>query len=340
VKFLITGSAGFIGFHLTRRLLNDGHSVVGLDAFTPYYDPQLKSRRQAILETFDTFAPVMVRLEDEAALRKAGEAAAPDIIIHMAAQAGVRYSAENPRAYLDANVTGSWNVLELAQRLRPRHLLLASTSSVYGASDQVPFRESDPVREPLSLYAATKLAMEALAFSASHLDGVATTVLRFFTVYGPWGRPDMALFRFTDAILHDRPIEVYGHGQMRRDFTYVDDAVEAVVRLIGVVPDEPSRIQAPGVVDTLSKSAPFRTVNIGGGRPVDLLDFIAAIERTLGKTSSRKMLPMQAGDVPLTCADTQLLEALTGYRPETPIEAGIRAFVGWYRDNIPEPMNP
>jgi UDP-glucuronate 4-epimerase len=340
VRFLVTGHAGFIGFHLARRLLENGHQVTGFDAFTPYYDVTLKQRRQAILVSYRNFRPVMAGLEDEAALRKAGEEAAPDIIVHMAAQAGVRYSAENPRAYLDANVTGSWNVLELAQRLRPRHLLLASTSSVYGASDRIPFRESDPVREPLSLYAATKLAMEALAFSTSHLHGLPTTVLRFFTVYGPWGRPDMALFKFTDAIQHDRPIEVYGHGQMQRDFTYVDDAVEAVVRLIDIAPAEQNRVQTPDNVDTLSMSAPHRVVNIGGGQPVNLLEFIAALERTLGKTAKRKMLPLQAGDVPLTFADTRLLEALTGYRPGTPVETGIRAFVDWYRANVPKTTNP
>ena len=212
MRFLVTGHAGFIGFHLARRLLENGHQVTGFDAFTPYYDVTLKQRRQAVLVSYRNFRPVMAGLEDEAALRKAGEEAAPDIIVHMAAQAGVRYSAENPRAYLDANVTGSWNVLELAQRLRPRHLLLASTSSVYGASDRIPFRESDPVREPLSLYAATKLAMEALAFSTSHLHGLPTTVLRFFTVYGPWGRPDMALFLFTKNILEGKPIDVFNNG--------------------------------------------------------------------------------------------------------------------------------
>jgi UDP-glucuronate 4-epimerase len=340
VKFLVTGSAGFIGFHLAQRLLNEGHVVTGFDAFTPYYDVSLKRRRQTILERYPRFNSVPAGLEDAPALRSAAMSAEPDVIVHLAAQAGVRYSAENPNAYLHANILGSWNLLEIARVLAPKHLLLASTSSVYGASTRVPFAESNPAAEPLSLYAATKLAMEALGHSQAHLHGIPTTVLRFFTVYGPWGRPDMALFKFIDAILKDRAIQIYGHGRMQRDFTYIDDVIEAVIRLVDIAPAEENRIQMPDVADTLSTTAPYRVVNIGGGRPVDLLEFIGAIERTLGKTAKREMLPMQPGDVPTTFADTRLLEALTGFRPGTTVDSGVRAFADWYRANIPKATIP
>ncbi|WP_026791413.1 NAD-dependent epimerase [Pleomorphomonas oryzae] len=331
MRFLITGTAGFIGFHLARRLLDAAHFVTGFDGMTPYYDVRLKEARHALLERSNGFRAVIGQLENAAALKQAAELAEPEVIIHLAAQAGVRYSLENPKAYVDANLTGSWNVLELAKAYEVKHLMLASTSSVYGANDKVPFAEADKTDEPLTLYAATKKAMEAMAHSYAHLWKIPTTAFRFFTVYGPWGRPDMALFKFVDAIEKGEPIDVYGEGNMRRDFTYVEDLVEAIVRLVPVAPSEDNRVTVDGVVDTLSKQAPFRIVNIGGGQPVGLLDFIAAIEQALGKPAIRNLLPMQKGDVPQTFAAPDLLRALTGYVPDTDVPHGVQNFVEWYR---------
>ncbi len=253
MHYLITGTAGFIGFHLARRLLAAGHSVTGYDGMTPYYDVSLKKQRHAILGQYPQFMPVVAMLEDRAALEAAAQARWPDIIIHLAAQAGVRYSLENPQAYVDSNLTGSWNVLDLARRIRPAHLLMASTSSIYGANDVVPFTETDRADEPLTIYAATKKSMELMAHSYAHLYGVPTTAFRFFTVYGPWGRPDMALFRFTDAIFHNRAIDIYGEGRMSRDFTYIDDLTESVLRLSEISPHEDNRVKSGDVRDTLSR---------------------------------------------------------------------------------------
>jgi UDP-glucuronate 4-epimerase len=336
VKFLITGSAGFIGFHLARRLLAEGHAVLGIDGFTPYYDVGLKRARHARLADFPGFSSAELMLENSASLAAAAEPFAPEVIAHLAAQAGVRYSVENPRAYIDSNLVGAFNVLELARRLQPRHLLWASTSSIYGDSTTAASRETDRAVEPLSLYAATKGAGELISHSYSHLWRLPTTVFRFFTVYGPWGRPDMALFRFAEAISRDAPIEVYNRGEMERDFTYIDDLVEAVRRLIDLPP--PAGAGTSG--DTLSPQAPWRVVNIGGGRPVRLMDFIAAAERALGRKARLNLTPMQAGDVRRTAADPDLLEALTGYRPTTSVEEGVAAFCAWwreYRDAMPEP---
>lgn len=330
MRFLITGTAGFIGFHLARRLLAEGHVVVGYDAMTDYYDRRLKEDRHAILSRSNAFTPVVARLEDEAALRAAGELAEPDVIVHLAAQAGVRYSLENPRAYVDANLIGSFNVLELAKHLKPGHLLLASTSSVYGGNEKMPFSETDRADFPITLYAASKKAMEAMAHSHAHLWNLPTTCFRFFTVYGPWGRPDMALFKFVDAIEKGEAIDVYGEGRMKRDFTYVDDLVEAVVRLVELPPVKGDPIAADGVEDTLSPVAPWRCVNIAGGTSVGLLEFIEAIEAAMGRPALRNLLPMQPGDVRETYADHRLLEALTGYRPATPVHVGVAAFVEWY----------
>lgn len=331
MRFLITGTAGFIGFHLAKRLLDAGHFVTGFDGMTRYYDVRLKEARHALLERSNGFRAVIGQLEDAAALQQAAELAEPEVIVHLAAQAGVRYSLENPKAYVDANLVGSWNVLELAKACEVRHLMLASTSSVYGANDEVPFAEADKTDEPLTLYAATKKAMEAMAHSYAHLWKIPTTAFRFFTVYGPWGRPDMALFKFVDAIEKGEAIDVYGEGNMRRDFTYVEDLVEAIVRLVPVAPSEDNRVIAEGIIDTLSKQGPFRIVNIGGGQPVGLLDFIAAIEQALGKPAVRNLLPMQKGDVPQTYAAPDLLKALTGYVPQTDVPTGVRNFVEWYR---------
>lgn len=329
MRYLITGTAGFIGFHLARRLLDEGHFVVGFDAMTPYYDVALKERRHAILAQSNGFRPVIARLEDRAALDAAAALAEPDVIVHLAAQAGVRYSLENPQAYVDSNLVGSFNVLELARAIQPQHLLLASTSSVYGANAKIPFAELDRADEPLTLYAATKKAMELMAHSYAHLFRVPTTAFRFFTVYGPFGRPDMALFKFVAAILKGEPIDIYGEGRMSRDFTYVDDLVEGIVRLAALPPSEANRVAA---IDTLSHEGPYRTVNIGGGQPVELIRFVETVEAAVGRPALRNMLPMQAGDVPRTFAAPDLIEALTGYKPQTPIKAGVARFVEWYRD--------
>jgi UDP-glucuronate 4-epimerase len=330
MRFLITGTAGFIGFHLAKRLLADGHEVQGVDGMTPYYDVELKKARHAELAKSNHFTAHTLMLEDEARLATVYAAAKPDIVVHLAAQAGVRYSLENPRAYVDSNLVGTFNVLELLRKNPPKHFLLASTSSVYGANETMPFKETDRADFPITLYAATKKASELMAHSYAHLFNIPTTAIRFFTVYGPWGRPDMALFKFVDAILHGRPIEIYGEGNMSRDFTYVEDLVEAMVRLVGVVPSGDTAHQTDAL-DSKSPAAPFRVVNIGRGQPVPLLDFIAAIEAKLGKSAQRKLLPMQPGDVTDTFASADLLEKLTGYRPATPVEAGVSAFVDWYR---------
>lgn len=331
MRFLVTGSAGFIGFHLARRLLSDGHLVVGFDGMTPYYDVSLKDARHGQLAGFEGFTPVIGMLENMGALRAAADLAKPDVIVHLAAQAGVRYSLENPGAYIGSNLVGSWNVLELARAVKPKHLLLASTSSVYGAAESVPFYENDETGRPLTLYAASKRSMEVMAHSYAHLYDVPTTAFRFFTVYGPWGRPDMALFKFVEAILNGRAIDIYGDGLMERDFTYIDDLVEAIVRLVDVVPNAGHAIWDNGAKDTLSHVAPFRVLNMGGGSPVGLLSFVETIEAALGVTAVRRMLPMQPGDVPRTFASADLLEALTSYTPSTPVDVGVRAFVDWYR---------
>jgi UDP-glucuronate 4-epimerase len=328
MRILVTGTAGFIGFHLARRLLADGHRVCGLDGMTPYYDVALKEARHAALRRSDAFSGHVVMLEDFAALRRIAADFAPGIIVHLAAQAGVRYSLENPRAYVDANLTGAFNVMEVARAAAVGHFLVASTSSVYGANTEMPFRETDRTDHPLTLYAASKKAGEEMAHSYAHLWKIPTTAFRFFTVYGPWGRPDMALFKFVNATLAGEPIDVFGNGQMRRDFTYVDDLVEAIVRLIERAPREGEPV---GTMDSLSPVAPYRVVNIGGGRPVGLLDFIDAVERSLGAPVKRRLLEMQKGDVPATFASPDLLERLIGYKPSTGIEEGVKAFVEWYR---------
>jgi UDP-glucuronate 4-epimerase len=336
MKVFITGTAGFIGFHLARLLLAEGHTVHGYDGLTDYYDVRLKQRRHAMLREFPAFVATEAMLEDLPALQAAVQAAQPDVIVHLAAQAGVRYSLENPAAYIDANLIGTFHLLQAAVQARPRHLLLASTSSVYGANTHMPFAESDKADTPLTLYAATKKANEAMSHAYSHIHGVPTTVFRFFTVYGPWGRPDMALFKFTKGILDGTPIEIYNHGDMQRDFTYIDDLVRAIRLLIDAVPPAPeARTPAHGWQpiegDTLSPAAPWRVVNIGNSQPVRLLDFVDAIEAEVGRPATRRYLPMQLGDVPATWADASLLQRLTGYRPQTPVREGVRAFVQWYR---------
>lgn len=325
MRVLVTGSAGFIGFHLCRRLLAEGHAVTGLDALTPYYDVRLKQARHAILEEVRGFRPLAGRLEDEAVVA-AAFAEEPDVVVHLAAQAGVRYSLTHPEEYSQTNVTGTLAMLEAARRHVPKHMLIASSSSVYGISNR-PSKETDNTDRPASLYAATKKATEAMSHSYAHLFGIPVTCLRFFTVYGPWGRPDMALFRFADAIAKGEPIDIYGEGKMKRDFTFVDDVVDAVMRLAPVVP----QLGAPvGPGDTLSPVAPWRVVNIAGGRPVELMAFVAAIESAMGRVADKRMLAMQAGDVADTAADTNLLEALVKQVPETEVTDGVRSFVEWF----------
>lgn len=332
MRYLITGTAGFIGFHLAKRLLDEGHFVVGFDGMTKYYDVALKEKRHAILARSNGFKAQIGMLEDADALNRAADLAEPEVIIHLAAQAGVRYSIECPKDYVNSNIVGSWNILELAKTLQPKHLLLASTSSIYGSNEKVPFAESDRADEPMTIYAATKKSSELMAHSYAHLHKVPTTAFRFFTVYGPWGRPDMALFKFVEAILQGKPIDIYGEGQMSRDFTYIDDLVEGIIRLSHIAPSEDNRVIEEGVTDTLSKHAPFRVVNIGGGQPVELMRFVETVENVLAQKAIRNMLPMQQGDVPRTFASPDLLRALTGYVPDVKIEAGVAAFVEWYRD--------
>lgn len=330
MRVLITGTAGFIGFHLARRLLADGHEVQGVDGMTAYYDVELKKKRHALLAQSNRFTAHILMLEEEARLAAVFAEAKADVVFHLAAQAGVRYSLENPRAYVDSNLVGTFNVLDLVRQHKPKHFLIASTSSVYGANETMPFRETDRADYPMTLYASTKKSGELMAHSYAHLYGVPTTALRFFTVYGPWGRPDMALFKFVDAILNGRPIDIYGEGKMSRDFTYIDDLVEGMVRLMDAIPSAGSPVDAS---DPLSPAAPCRAVNIGRGEPVKLLDFIKAIETKLGREAKRNLLPMQPGDVQDTFASADLLEKLTGYRPATPIEVGVGAFVDWYKEH-------
>ena len=334
MRFFVTGTAGFIGFHLARRLLEDGHSVVGYDAITPYYDVSLKRRRHEILSEKPGFLAVEAMLEDVSDLRAAADKAAPEVIVHLAGQAGVRYSLDKPLAYASANLVGMVNMLELCRAVRPRHFLFGSTSSVYGMSDKPEFVETDPTDRPVSLYAATKKSGEVMAHSYAHLFDIPTTVCRFFTVYGPNGRPDMSLFKFVQAILNDQPIDVFGKGVHERDFTYVADLVEAVTRLIGCIPEAGKPVTEPGVTDTLSAIAPYREVNIAGGKTVGLMRYIETIEEILGKKARLNMLPMQAGDVVRTAGSPALLKALTGYSPDTGIREGMTSFIDWYLKEV------
>jgi UDP-glucuronate 4-epimerase len=327
---VVTGCAGFIGFHLARRLLNDGHLVVGVDNLNEYYDVKLKLDRLRQLENNENFKFHRVSLENYDELCAAFHYGVVDAVVNLAAQAGVRYSLENPRAYIDSNITGFLNVLEACRHFRVKHLLYASSSSVYGGNTKVPFSEHDAVDHPISLYAATKKSNELMAHAYSNLYDIPTTGLRFFTVYGPWGRPDMALFLFTRAILSGEPIKVFNNGNMWRDFTYIDDAVEAVVRLLDHVPSRNADwYQNPP--DPSSSFAPYRVYNIGNSRPVKLARFIEVLEDVIGIKARKEFLPLQPGDVLSTFADVTDLVRDTGFQPTTPIETGIRNFVDWYR---------
>ena len=325
---LVTGSSGFIGFHLSQRLLADRFRVVGYDAMTPYYDVALKQARLAQLLPDPGFSSHQALVEEPGRFAAVVADLRPDVVVHLAAQAGVRYSIEAPRSYVEANLIGTFEVLEAARAHPPGHLLIASTSSAYGANTAMPYRETDRADHPMSFYAATKKATEAMAHSYAHLYGTPTTMFRFFTVYGPWGRPDMAPIKFARAILAGEPIDIYNMGDMRRDFTYVDDLVEGIRRLLDVPPVAGAPVSE---ADSLSPVAPFRVVNIGNGAPVALLDFVAAIEDALGIKAVRHLLPMQPGDVPATWADTTLLTALVGALPRTDISEGAQKFIDWYR---------
>lgn len=333
---LVTGSAGFIGFFVCKRLLEDGFRVIGLDAMTDYYAVSLKESRLAILARFEHFTAVKGYVEEPELLASLFEEHRPEIVVHLAAQAGVRYSIENPRSYLDSNIVGTFELLEAARAYPPRHMLIASTSSAFGANTTMPYRETDKADHQMSFYAATKKATENMAHSYAHLYDLPITMFRFFTVYGPWGRPDMALFKFTKAIIEGAPIDVYNHGDMKRDFTYVDDLVEAIRLLIDTPPVRPAddaAVDAAGAAgDSLSPVAAWRVVNIGNSHAVQLTEFIEAIELAIGRTAERRLMPMQAGDVPATWADATLLTTLTGYTPRTQVREGVANFVAWYRD--------
>jgi len=331
MKILVTGAAGFIGFHLSRRLLEEGHTVIGLDNLNPYYDVQLKKDRLNHLEQFDNFNFLDLDLVDRKGMANLFSKHRFDRVVNLAAQAGVRYSIENPHAYVDSNVSGFMNILEGCRHSKVPHLVFASSSSVYGLNTRMPFSVHHNVDHPISLYAATKKSNELMAHTYSYLYDLPTTGLRFFTVYGPWGRPDMALFIFTRAILEGKPIKVFNYGKMQRDFTYIDDIIEGVVRVLDKIPgpDPEWKGEAP---DPGSSISPYRLYNIGNNNPVLLMDFIEAIERALGKKAVKEFLPLQPGDVPATYADVDDLIEGVGFKPETSIFKGIEKFIDWYLD--------
>lgn len=326
---LVTGSAGFIGFHAAKRLLEDGWTVIGLDALTDYYEVSLKEKRHQMLSEFTDFTAVIGRLEEPGLLRSLFEAHKPEVVIHLAAQAGVRYSIDEPRSYVESNLVGTFELLEAARAYPPEHMLLASTSSAYGANTEMPYAETHKADSQMSFYAATKKANEVMAHSYAHLYQLPITMFRFFTVYGPWGRPDMALFKFTKAILEAAPIDIYNHGDMKRDFTYIDDLVDGIASLVEAIPAADG--QMVGDADSLSAVAPWRVVNIGNGQPVQLMAFVEAIEGAIGLKAQKNFMPMQPGDVPATWASAKLLEDLAGERPKTDVTEGVRNFVDWYR---------
>ena len=330
MKVLVTGVGGFIGFHVSRYLLKRGDTVVGLDNLNAYYDVRLKEARLAQLNDSEQFAFVRLDLADRPGMEDLFVRHTPERVIHLAAQAGVRYSLTNPHAYIDSNLIGFMNILEGCRHTNVQHLTYASSSSVYGANTHMPFSIHDNVDHPISLYAASKKANELMAHTYSHVHALPTTGLRFFTVYGPWGRPDMALFLFTKAILSGEPIEVFNHGRMRRAFTYIDDIVEGVVRVHDRIA-QPNPQWSGMKPDPGTSTAPYRVYNIGNHSPVELLYFIEVLEKTLGRKAEKRLLPMQAGDVPATCADVEDLMQAVGFRPATPIEEGIPRFVEWYR---------
>jgi len=329
MKVLVTGAAGFIGFHTAKQLLDRGETVVGLDNFNDYYDVSLKEARAALLEPYEHFSMVRISLEDRAAMEALFEREKFDKVVHLAAQAGVRYSIENPHSYIDSNIVGTLHILEGCRHHEVEHLVYASSSSVYGANTSMPFSVHQNVDHPLALYGATKKANELMAHTYSNLYGLPATGLRFFTVYGPWGRPDMALFLFTKAIIAGKPIDVFNYGNHRRDFTYIDDIVEGVIRTMDHTA-EPNPDWDPAKPDPGTSRAPYRIYNIGNQQPVELMHYIEVLENCLGRKAEKNLLPMQDGDVPDTWADTEALVADVGYQPSTPVETGVKKFVDWY----------
>ena len=327
-NIFITGTAGFIGFHLAKLLLKEGFRVHGYDSINDYYDVNLKIARQNILLKDKNFSTTKGLLEDNDKLTEVADKFQPDIIIHLAAQAGVRYSLENPRAYINSNIIGTFNVMELAKKYKVKHLLMSSSSSVYGANTEMPFTETEKADTQLTIYAATKKSNESMAHSYSHLWKIPTTMFRFFTVYGPWGRPDMALFKFVNGIINNKPIDIYNNGEMYRDFTYVEDLVNGIKLLVNCIPDN-NKISEN---DSLSPDAPYRVVNIGNSDKIKLIDFIDAIEESLNKKAIRNYMSMQKGDVTETWADASLLQKLTNYKPQTNFKDGIANFIKWYLD--------
>ena len=328
MKVFVTGSSGFIGFHLSKKLLEEGHSVKGFDSMNKYYDVKIKKARLKILKKYKKFSFTKNKLENKKILTDSILRFKPTVIIHLAAQAGVRYSIENPKAYMDSNITGTYNIIELAKKINIKHLLIASSSSVYGANKKLPFTEIDKTETQLSLYAATKKSTESIAHSYSNIWKIPITMLRFFTVYGPWGRPDMALFKFTKGIINKKKIDIYNHGKMYRDFTFIDDIVNGITSLINSAPN----LNQLGKIrnDSLSPVAPFRVLNIGNTKKVFLLDFINELEKQLGKKAIRNYMKMQKGDVKITVSNTSLLRKITNYNPKTNYKTGIKKFLEWY----------
>ena len=328
MKVFVTGSSGFIGFHLSKKLLEKGHSVKGFDSMNKYYDVKIKKARLKILKKYKKFSFTKNKLENKKILTDSILRFKPTVIIHLAAQAGVRYSIENPKAYMNSNITGTYNIIELAKKINIKHLLIASSSSVYGANKKLPFTEIDKTETQLSLYAATKKSTESIAHSYSNIWKIPITMLRFFTVYGPWGRPDMALFKFTKGIINKKKIDIYNHGKMYRDFTFIDDIVNGITSLINSAPN----LNQLGKIrnDSLSPVAPFRVLNIGNTKKVFLLDFINELEKQLGKKAIRNYMKMQKGDVKITVSNTSLLRKITNYNPKTNYKTGIKKFLEWY----------
>ncbi len=327
---LITGSAGFIGFHVAKKLLKNNCRVIGVDCLSNYYDVNLKIKRESILKKYSNYRSINANIEENNLLMSIFKEEQPQIIIHLAAQAGVRYSIENPRAYLNSNIIGTFELLEACRSFPPKHMLFASTSSAYGFNETLPFTENQRSDHQMSFYAATKKSTESMAHSYSHLFNLPTTVFRFFTVYGPWGRPDMALFKFTEAILNNESLDVYNNGHMKRDFTFIDDLVTAIELLIEKIPD--NEASTVSKFDSLSPIAPYRLVNIGNSKSIKLIDFIKTIEQITGKTAIKNFMPMQSGDVPSTLAKNQLLRDLTNFSPQTDLYYGVKKFINWYKD--------
>jgi UDP-glucuronate 4-epimerase len=328
MKIIVTGSSGFIGFHVSKKLLESGKKVHGVDSMNNYYDVNLKKARLKILKKYKNFSFSKTKIENKKNLDKAFKKFKPAIVIHLAAQAGVRYSIEKPRVYLDSNITGTYNVIEISKKLNVKHLIMASSSSVYGANKKIPFKEIDKTETQMSIYAATKKSNESMAHAYSNIWKVPITMVRFFTVYGPWGRPDMALFKFTKGILNNKKIDIYNNGKMYRDFTYIDDIVSGINLLIKKIPN--TKQLGKYKDDSLSPIAPFRILNIGNTKKVYLLDFIKEIEKVLGKKAKRNYMPLQKGDVKQTLSNTNLLKKITRYNPKTNFKTGIRKFLDWY----------